>query len=1164
MTLPLIPLPVQPRYTRSVNLQRDFGERTSLGGYQVTPLVVQTLERITAALDPRATGRAFSLIGPYGSGKSAFGLFLATFLSANEQRRRQLIRDHAAQRLPERSIYRGRTLLPILVGGNNGSLRLAVLRALHDTLERKASLREAAGDLLTSLAATLTTNPDPQQVADLLEQTTQLVSRTSNHSGTLLVIDELGQFLDYAARHDERDLFLLQQIAESAARLTPATCVVVTILHQTFDKYLGAAGATKRTEWRKVQGRYSDIPFLEPDTQLLRMVGHALCPDQELQNSERQAWAEQVAPLADQLGLRPTELSPAEWHELIARAYPLHPTVLVALPILFRQVAQNERSLFAFLSAQEPYSLPDFLLTNRNPPEHAAAIYRLPQLYAYVEATLGAGLFGRAQGRRWAELASAREAMPDLPPPALDLITSLGTLGALGQQRGLAASPALLAFALSDDPEAVSVAASLNLLRDRRLIAFRKHRNSYVLWEGSDLDLDGLAESTRRVLRDQTSLVQLMQQHATPPPLVAHRHSYKYGALRHFVAQFVDAAQLPENTPAPSNADGLILYVVTTDDEARDQAQAWAQQPMRNEEPWLISVIPERANQLRELLLDVAALRSILEKQPELEHDRAARLEVTARLEEARQTLEEAISTTYGPGESAWYWRGQAHAARTDRQRDHLLSDACDATFHAAPRLWNELIVRRQLSSAATKARRNLVERMLEHAHLAQLGLEGFPPERAIYESILRQGGIHRQDADGVWRFGAPPADDPLNLAPTWNVLQACIESSEGQAQALAPLYEQLTAPPYGLKAGIIPLLFMAAYQANAGAIAIYEYDNYVTVPDIATFERLLRQSTHFKIRYNRISGIRITVFERLARALAPKSLEKYGQQAVADAVMRLLQFMQKLPNYTKTTRRISPQAQQIRRVMLEARAPDQLLFEELPAACGLPPFPSEGSFDEASVEQFFVALRTGLEEIQQAYTVLLTELQELIRQAFGALATSSDDLRNEIAQRYEQIAAVTSDTQIRALGIRLHNAGTEKAWIESVAALVIQKPPSVWHDSDLQSFMTQLADLGRRFRLVEQVAVVQQVLPPETPVLRVGVADAQHERSVVIHQRNAGPATATMREKIMNSLMENGILLHEEQIFVIADVLRTLLEERPLTNSQELERGNEASNART
>jgi hypothetical protein len=84
MTDTLDLLPVATRYTRAVQIERDFvaGEQ-ALAGYQATPLVLQTLGRILEGLQPTSTARAFSLTGVYGTGKSAFGLFLAHYLSSS-------------------------------------------------------------------------------------------------------------------------------------------------------------------------------------------------------------------------------------------------------------------------------------------------------------------------------------------------------------------------------------------------------------------------------------------------------------------------------------------------------------------------------------------------------------------------------------------------------------------------------------------------------------------------------------------------------------------------------------------------------------------------------------------------------------------------------------------------------------------------------------------------------------------------------------------------------------------------------------------------------------------------------------------------------------------------------------------------------------------------
>ena len=75
---------VSSRYRRSVHLERDFYAENSLDGYVVTVTARETLRRLISALENPSASKAWSLTGPYGSGKSAFALFAAKLLGDPE------------------------------------------------------------------------------------------------------------------------------------------------------------------------------------------------------------------------------------------------------------------------------------------------------------------------------------------------------------------------------------------------------------------------------------------------------------------------------------------------------------------------------------------------------------------------------------------------------------------------------------------------------------------------------------------------------------------------------------------------------------------------------------------------------------------------------------------------------------------------------------------------------------------------------------------------------------------------------------------------------------------------------------------------------------------------------------------------------------------------
>ena len=71
---------VKGRFRRSVHLERDFYRENAIDGYVLTATAREMLSRVISTLENGSTSKAWSLTGPYGSGKSAFALFAAKLL----------------------------------------------------------------------------------------------------------------------------------------------------------------------------------------------------------------------------------------------------------------------------------------------------------------------------------------------------------------------------------------------------------------------------------------------------------------------------------------------------------------------------------------------------------------------------------------------------------------------------------------------------------------------------------------------------------------------------------------------------------------------------------------------------------------------------------------------------------------------------------------------------------------------------------------------------------------------------------------------------------------------------------------------------------------------------------------------------------------------------
>jgi len=353
------------------------------------------------------------------------------------------------------------------------------------------------------------------------------------------------------------------------------------------------------------------------------------------------------------LSQKSIKLGLADWlkkedaDEILGGCLPLHPTVALIVGHLFRRVAQNERSLFAFLTSGEPFGFQDFLdrseFTEKSPP-----LYRLDNLYDYITTALGGSLYAQTSGRKWAEIEAVLNRMNDAAKVEIKLVKAIGLLQVVGDLGELKSSLDVLAFAF-DDEKSGAIENALEELRNRSLIIYRHYNRAFGLWEGSDIDLDERVREARLHVNPNESLADGLTKHFKPKPTVAKRHSLQKGTLRFFDARYASTvdfdAQISESL---NDADGRILYAIALDDEEIKKLVEKAQSVNLRDYKQVLIAVPPQVTNLREAIFEVACLRWVKADTPELANDCVANRELQARLAKAEAQVQEWLETLRG------------------------------------------------------------------------------------------------------------------------------------------------------------------------------------------------------------------------------------------------------------------------------------------------------------------------------------------------------------------------------------------------------------------------------------------------------------------------------------------------------------------------------------
>jgi len=1057
-------LRVRRQFLRSANVERDGGTPDA-ADYVPTDRALEVLRRIVRAISEPSSSRAWSLTGPYGAGKSSFALFLDALTGP----RHDVARLHAEAALalanPE--------LLGALEAGRHavGADERGFIRAVATAQREPASATVARALRIGAQRYWPTRLPaDVAQTIRRLEESPAdarligaLLTCLAGHAPVLLVVDEFGKNLEHFADVGaEADLFVLQELAERASGIHGHPALIVTLQHLALEDYVSKASGVQRREWSKVQGRFEDVPFIESGASTPRLVAAAIDSSNAPVELRKRinVWAEATQITCEELGLRPVLPGGSE---ALRACYPLHPVTLAALPELCARYGQHGRTLFTFLSSGEPHSLATFL-EEANAAGPCLPVVALDRLYDYFLESVGAMVAAANDGTRLLEVATRIREAQGLDPEDARCLKAVGLLNLVSQGGALRASAAMVAFALgSADAEGDDGAEIRGRLRDlerRGFLTYRAFADEYRIWEGTDFDLKAAVIAARERLRSQPP-AGLLQRLNPVGPIVAGRHTQRVGMLRCFDAAFADAGTGAVAPPGPKDsADGLVVHFIG------DEAEAAQLQVSSGAKPVVIATTPAFPR-IAEAAVDVAAVLDVL-TQREVQEDRVARRELQERASLGRRRLAQYLAEGFGPSQAGtrWYLAGTGEELDGRQGLSRMLSALCDRIYCDSPQIRNEMLGRRELTSQGAKARRDLLEAMIRHGAKERLGLEGFGPERAMYQATLLHDELHRRSSDGSWLFGKPGSKSTLR--PAWRAVNALINEAVEAQLSVDRLYSALMAAPIGMKEGPIPVLVTTVLLHRSDDVALYQEGTYQPrlTPEIV--ERLVKTPERFFVRRFDTGGSRRTVLEALAEVAGTTRPVRGRNASVLAVAAPLLVLVRSLPEYSKHTKSLSAQAQAVRAALVTAREPDELIFSALPAACGVPPFAPGRQVAPARVARYAARLGAAADELRDAYGALLQTIAAALAAELG-LPEGLAALRADLRGRARRLAGQVIDPRLRAFLVRAADEQLDDDdWLEAIALNIADGPPGSWRGDDLERFRIQLHDLAGLLRRVE------------------------------------------------------------------------------------------------
>jgi ribosomal protein S15P/S13E len=977
-------------FTTSVNIIRDTDRDFN---YIPTPNASQVVSQIVN--DFKKGIRSFNVVGTYGTGKSSF-------LLAFEQSIRGTKRYFEPNFLDKPKFDFVKFI---------GSY---------------ASIVEQFAD-----AFEVQTNKN-QQENILSEIFNRYHSIGKENKVLFILIDEFGKFLEYASMHNpEKELYFVQQLAEFCNN-TKHNIVLITTVHQSLESYAYALSKTQQQEWTKVKGRFREITFNEPVEQLLFLASEYVAEHFETKTSK--AEIEKCLKLTTET--KAFNFNKDFLKEIASKLYPLDILSANILTLSLQRYGQNERSLFSFLESSDHTGLAKFN-KKENP------FYNLSNVYDYLNFNFYSFLTSKYNPdfSSWSSIRSSIEEVERAFDSNInDYIKTVKTIGLLNI---FSASGSILDLNFFVDylKTACGVSVAIDIIKNletKNIIRYRSHSKRFILFEGTDLDIQTALIEAGNKISEVVDITTLLNKHIQFNPVFAKQYSFSTGTPRYF--EFI-ISDYPIQKIPEGEIDGFVNLVFNGKLKESD-----IQNKSKLQEEAVVYCFFKNSTEIKNLLFEIEKIQKVLEENKE---DKVAKRELENIVESQIRLLNHFITDSIysGSKDVKWYFNGDEKKISDKKDFNKLLSQVCSIVYDATPAFKNELVNKHKISSSIHTAKKNYFKALSNNWDKENLGFEDskFPPEKTIYLSLLKENGISpiRENATDVISI-----DRTSTFYKLWSASEDFLESAKSEQLKISELSELLSKRPFKLKQGLIDFWVPTFLFLKRDDFAIFNDESYIPNLSEENLELIAKYPEKYSIKTFDIEGVKLDIFNSYRTFLNIATEQKFDNNSFIETIKPFIVFYKQLPEYSKNTKRLSPSAIKIRKAIAKSKDPEETFFDAFPSALGLTL--STLQQDKSKLQSFTTSLQDSVRELRTAYDELVKRFENFICSEFVGQTADFEEYKAYLQRRFlklkKHMLLSNQKTFVQRLDSPLDD---RKAWLNSIAQAVTGKTLEAFSDED-------------------------------------------------------------------------------------------------------------------
>ena len=965
-------------YNRSANLELDFKDSSRLKKIYLSSKFQEGLKEVFASiLEKNSKHRVRVLSGSPGLGKSTFALLVAQIISKKHPGiTNDLIKKSSQSLKSDFSSFqksRKTKLLPVFINGYEGEIEQVFKNKLKEALsEINISFKKQSKDTLKFYKGSLE------------------VLKTKGYNGIFVIYDEFGKYLEKGV-HNPTDLNIqfLQNFAEFCDRSGEKQCHLMLITHLSVSQYASQLPINVQQEWTKIEGRFQESAFYDKSADDYKMISTVF----EKNISEtRPALAKKYKTYIKNYLSGFTEDAFEDFIDLkniqpiLLNCFPLHPSVLSLLPHLSKKVAQNERTLYTFLTRDENHSLKRFLEGQFKDQTTLLMPY---DLYQYFKFLIGKdiGIGGTYKIQLMAEEAFKKIKKQD--DTSKQIISLMALCSVIKDTHFAPLTEDFIASCFNQLFSKSEVKKSLKSLRTKRVIFFNKNTKQYLLQEGTPVDIDEEISKLKNVTLTGKSLVQVLKRYFKTDFIIPKKYNFDNAITRFYKTEIISVEELKsltkKNVVDFYREDGCVFYVVPFSHDELTYAKSVIH-GIRS--PLTVFVLPKQFIECRKDIEELNAVdclynnKEILSASPlvkkELDRHKDVLLSsINSLLKPLIGYMNLSAYVTYPNGHSRENGNLPKNLKNSNRisikeithfkELQRYLGDLFKKEYNKYVNFNLEYMNRHSVSGSITLGRKKFIDTLRKNKNKPSddivQSVEGRGPDYVILDTMLRLSKFKYNTSTNTYQIS--------KQSPYYNFFKEYEQILSRHPYGIRgnTLLDILISPPYGLRLGVIPVFIALADLCFKQPVSHYLDEAYVKERDGDHYDLLMKYPKKTSIHYTPIDAKQQKFLDELAEIFKAKDM------SIHSVIEAILKWRQSIPESTKLSSGLSQEGRKFLIQVDSSKEPDKLLFNGIPDCFRQSNIHSKTKNTE--IKNVLLKLQVTKKEIDGIYRKLLLKIKD-------------------------------------------------------------------------------------------------------------------------------------------------------------------------------------------